>query len=167
MKERVEYLYQETTKRKLGRMIESLQIGDKAKFSKRINDRDVHLYMGVTGDMNPIYIDRNYASRTHFKEPIVPGIILAGLIVAVISNELPGQGSITVSQQFNFMAPVRWKEMITTEVEVIAVDREKNRVTLRTVCRRQNGAMVVSGESVVMPPLRLKSIMSYAFEDYN
>lgn len=160
------HVYQETAKRKLGKMIDSLQVGDKAKFSKRINDRDIHLYMGVTGDLNPIYIDRNYASRTHFKEPIVPGIILAGLIVATISSELPGQGSITVSQQINFVAPVRWNEMITTEVEIIAVDRPKNRVTLKTTCRRQNGAMVVTGESVVMPPLCLKSIMSYAFEDY-
>jgi len=159
-------VYQETTKRKLGKMIDDLQVGDKAKFSKKINDRDVHLYMGVTGDMNPIYIDRNYASRTHFKEPIVPGIILAGLIVATISNELPGQGTITVSQQFNFLAPVRWNEMITTEVEIVAIDRTKNRVTLQTTCRRQNGAVVVTGESVVLPPLRLKAIMSYAFEDY-
>ncbi len=159
-------MYQETTKRKLGRMIDSLKVGDKAKFSKKITDRDVHLYMGVTGDMNPIYIDRNYAERTHFKEPIVPGIILAGLIVATISNELPGQGTITVSQELNFVAPVRWNEMITTEVEIMAIDIERNRVQLKTTCRRLNGEPVVTGELVVMPPPRLKAIMSYAFEDY-
>ncbi len=160
-------MYQETVKKKIGRMIDELKVGDKARLSKKVTDREVHLYMGVTGDMNPIYIDRNYAGRTSFSEPIVPGVILMGLIVATISNELPGKGSITVSQYVEFTAPVRWNDMVTTEVEITAVDTKSNRVTLKTTCTVQDGTVVVRGESVVMPPVQLKSIMSYAFEDYS
>ena len=159
-------MYQETVRKKLGRMIDELKVGDTARFSKKVTDREVHLYMGVTGDTNPIYIDRNYAGRTVFSEPIVPGVILMGLIVALISNDLPGKGSITVSQQVEFLAPVRWNDIVITEVEVTGIDRKKNRVTLKTTCTNQDGVVVVNGETVVMPPVRLKSIMSYAFEDY-
>jgi acyl dehydratase len=160
-------MYQETVKRKLGKMIEELKVGDKARFSKKITDRDVHLYMGVTGDMNPIYIDRQYASRTHFEEPIVPGVILAGLIVALISNELPGKGSITVSQCVEYLAPVRWNDLVSTEVEIISIDQVKNRVVMNAVSKNQRGEIVVKGETTVMPPIRLRSAMSFAFEDYN
>jgi acyl dehydratase len=160
-------MYQETVKRKLGKMIEELKVGDKARFSKKITDRDVHLYMGVTGDMNPIYIDRQYASRTHFEEPIVPGVILAGLIVALISNELPGKGSITVSQCVEYLAPVRWNDLVSTEVEIISIDQVKNRVVMNAVSKNQRGEIVVKGETTVLPPIRLRSAMSFAFEDYN
>ncbi len=159
-------MYQETVKKKMGKMIDELKVGDKAKFTKKITDREIHLYMGVTGDTNPIYMDRNYAGRTQFEEPIVPGVILMGLIVATISNELPGNGSITVSQSVDFEAPVRWNDMVTTTVEIISIDKKKNRVVLRAICTNQKNETVVKSEVVVMPPIRLKPVMSYAFEDY-
>ncbi len=145
-------MYQETVRKKLGRMIDELKVGDTARFSKKVTDREVHLYMGVTGDTNPIYIDRNYAGRTVFSEPIVPGVILMGLIVALISNDLPGKGSITVSQQVEFLAPVRWNDIVITEVEVTGIDRKKNRVTLKTTCTNQEGKVVLDGEALVMAP---------------
>ncbi|MDI7246273.1 MAG: MaoC family dehydratase [Bacillota bacterium] len=152
--------------RKLGRTIDQLRVGDHGTFTKTITDQDIYLYMGITGDFNPIYVDSEYASRTRFREPIVPGILLAGLIVAGISTELPGKGTITVSQHFNFVAPAKRGDVITCEIELIEVRERENRVVLRTTARNQNGELVVTGKSEVMPPPKVPSVLSYAFEDY-
>lgn len=152
--------------RKLGKTIDQLSVGDRGTCVKTVTDQDIYLYMGITGDFNPIYVDSEYASRTRFREPIVPGILLAGFIVAGISTELPGKGTITVSQHFNFVAPVRRGDVITTEIEVLEIRERENRVVLRTTARNQSGELVVTGKSEVMPPPRVPSVLSYAFEDY-
>src|SRR5690606_9897498 len=82
-------------KRPLGRHVDQLEVGEKATFTQRVEERDVYLYMGLTNDLNPIYVDRDYAQRTDAGEPVVPGILLAAQVVAAITSELPGPGTIT------------------------------------------------------------------------
>lgn len=152
--------------RRVGKHIEELQVGERATRTQVVTDRDVYLYMGLVGDLNPIYVDRHYAARTPFERPVVPGILVAGHIVAAITGELPGPGTITVSQTFHFVAPVRPGDVLTTELEIVALDLRENRAIIQTVTRNQAGEVVVTGESTVMPPPPLRPVLSYAFEGY-
>lgn len=153
-------------RRQLGRRIEELAVGDRAVRSQRITDRDVYLYMGLTEDFNPIYVEREYAGRTAFATPIVPGILVAGHIVAALTGQLPGPGTITVAQRFNFIVPVRCGDTLTTELEVTEIKVKENRATLKTVTRNQDGIIVVIGESEVEPPPKLRPVLSDVFEGY-
>jgi hypothetical protein len=103
------------------------------------------------GDYNPVHADRAYAAATVFKEPIAPGIWTAGLISAVIGTRLPGPGAIYLSQDLKFLKPVKAGDSISARVEVVDVNREKNRIRLRTVCTNQRAEDVLTGEAVVMP----------------
>lgn len=152
--------------KRLGKMIDELKVGDKASLSKSVTEQEVYMYMGITNDMNPIYVDREFASRTPFKEPVVPGILVAGHIVAALTTRLPGPGTITVSQRFHFVSPARCGDTLTTELEIVEIKEKENRARIKTVTRNQNDAIVVVGESEVMPPPKLRSILSYAFEGY-
>ena len=105
----------------IGKTIDALNIGDRAEFTKTISESDVYLYAGITGDLNPAHINEPYAANTFFKTRIVHGMLPAGFISAVIGTQLPGPGTIYVSQTIHFKAPVSFGDTITASVEVIEI----------------------------------------------
>lgn len=135
-----------------GKTIHQIDLGDKARFQKTITESDVYMYAGVTGDLNPVHIDAVHAETSMFKERIAHGMLSAGFISAVLGLQLPGPGTIYMSQSLKFTAPVRIGDTVCAEVEVIERNEEKNRIKLKTVCTNQNGDVVLSGEAMVMPP---------------
>ena len=89
-------------KRKLGRRIEEITVGEKLSFSEKVEDKDLLLYLGITDDANPLYIQHDYASQTPFEKPIVPSVMLTGMMTSAISKYLPGPGSHVMSQTIEF-----------------------------------------------------------------
>jgi acyl dehydratase len=135
----------------IGITIDSIAVGDSAQITRRVTDGDIAEFVDSVGDHNPVHADRGYAASTVFEEPIAPGIWTAGLISAVIGTRLPGPGAIYVSQDLRFLRPVKAGDSISARVEVLEVNREKNRIRLRTVCTNQRAEDVLTGEAVVMP----------------
>jgi acyl dehydratase len=135
----------------IGLTIDALAVGDSAQITRRVSDGDIASFVDAVGDYNPVHSDRAYAAATVFKEPIAPGIWTAGLVSAVIGTRLPGPGAIYLAQDLKFLKPVKSGDSISARVEVIEVNREKNRIRLRTVCTNQRAEDVLTGEAVVMP----------------
>jgi 3-hydroxybutyryl-CoA dehydratase len=136
----------------IGKTIDELKVGDTAQFAKTIAESDIYLYAGVTGDLNPAHVNEEYAKNTFFKTRIAHGMLLAGLISAVIGTILPGPGTIYISQALNFRAPALIGDTITANVEVVQVISDKNRVRLKTFCVNQDETMVLDGKAIVSPP---------------
>ncbi len=135
----------------IGITIDAIAVGDSAQITRRVTDGDIAAFVDAVGDHNPVHADRAYAASTVFKEPIAPGIWTAGLISAVIGTRLPGPGAIYLSQDLKFLKPVKAGDSISARVEVLEVNRERNRIRLRTVCTNQRAEDVLTGEAVVMP----------------
>lgn len=135
-----------------GKTIDQLEIGEKDSMRKTFTESDVYSFAQISGDTNPLHIDKKYASESLFKEPVVHGMLTAGLISAVIGTRLPGVGTIYLSQSLRFTAPVKFGDTIEAEVEVVAKLEDKNQARLRTICRNQRGQTVIDGEALVMPP---------------
>jgi 3-hydroxybutyryl-CoA dehydratase len=133
------------------RSYEELKIGDTATFTKTISETDVYMFAGITGDLNPAHINEEWAKGTIFERRIVHGMLVCGLISTVLGTSLPGNGTIYVSQEFKFLAPVYLGDTVTAKVEVLE-KLEKKRIVLRTVCVNQDGKEVVTGKAVVSPP---------------
>ena len=131
---------------------DELSISDTAEVTKTISESDVYLFAGITGDMNPAHLNEEYAKGTVFKKRIVHGVLLCGLISNVLGNQLPGNGTIYMSQTVKFLAPVYFGDTITARVEIIEKRDEKKRAVIQTRCFNQNGEMVVDGEALVSPP---------------
>jgi 3-hydroxybutyryl-CoA dehydratase len=136
----------------VGKMIEQLKIGDTAEFGKTISETDIYLYAGITGDFNPAHVNETYAEGTYFKKRIAHGMLSAGLISAVLANQLPGPGTIYLKQDLRFLAPVYIGDTITARVEILELFIDKNRVRLKTVCSNQKGVHVLEGEAWVSAP---------------
>ena len=127
-----------------------LQIGDTASLSKTITDDDIHSFADITGDHNPMHVDDEFAKHTRFGRRIAHGMLSASLISSVIANELPGRGSIYLSQSLQFVAPVFPGDVVTARVTVTAVREDKPIVKLETVCLNQRNETVIRGEATVL-----------------
>ena len=136
----------------VGKTIHELEMGDRAEFSKTISESDIYLYAGITGDFNPAHVNQDYAEKTFFKSRIAHGLLVAGLISAVIANQLPGPGTIYLKQELDFLAPVYIGDTVTASVEVMEIQRDKNRVLLKTLCKNQQDKLVIDGKAIVSPP---------------
>ena len=127
-------------------------MGDSAQISKTITEKDINDFARVTGDFNPVHLDQAYAEKTIFKGRIAHGLLSVGLLSSILGNILPGHGTIYLSQEVKFLAPVRIGDTITARVEVIELVQEKNRAKFRTTCMNQDGKIVVDGIAWAMPP---------------
>lgn len=128
----------------------SLQPGQKASRTTTITDEMIRAFAALTGDSNPVHLDDAYAATTRFGRRIAHGMIAAGLISAALANDLPGPGTVYLSQSLQFKAPVYPGDTITTTIEVKSVRPDKPIATLGTVCRNQEDVVVLEGEAIVL-----------------
>ncbi|WP_158800666.1 MaoC family dehydratase [Acidisoma sp. L85] len=128
--------------------LDDLTVGMSASFAKTITEADIVLFAAVSGDNNAIHTNAEFAATTIFKSRIAHGMLSASIISAAIANKLPGPGSIYLSQNLRFMAPVRPGDTVHATVEVKQITPEKRHVLLRTDCTVR-GVTVISGEALV------------------
>ncbi len=125
-------------------------LGQKAAFTKQITARDVRAFAELSGDTNPVHLDENYARQSRFGARIAHGALSVALISAVLGSQLPGEGTVYLSQSIKFVKPVYFDDTITATAEIIALRADKGIVTLKTVCANQRGEVVAEGEAVVL-----------------
>jgi 3-hydroxybutyryl-CoA dehydratase len=130
----------------------NVEVGARATRSKTFTDADVRGFAQVSGDTNPIHLDDAYAAATRFGRRIVHGMLTASLISAALANDLPGEGTVYLSQTLQFKAPVFVGETITAVVEVAKFRADRRIATLVTTCTNQDGKVVLEGEAVVLVP---------------
>jgi 3-hydroxybutyryl-CoA dehydratase len=128
---------------------EDIKIGDEASLARTITEAHIVGFAGLTGDMNPIHVDAEYAAKSMFGERIAHGMLVAGLISAVLGTQLPGPNSIYLGQDLKFTAPVKIGDTISAVVTVTEKRDEKRIIKLRTTASNQRGEMVIDGSAVV------------------
>lgn len=133
--------------------IEDLEIGMSRYLKKQVTNRDIELFAEVSTDRNPVHLDDAYAQDTIFEGRIAHGMLTAGLISAVIGEQLPGHGTVYLGQSLKFMAPVRPGDVVRAEVAVLTIDHAKRRVTLECRCL-VGDTVVLKGEALVLAPSR-------------
>jgi len=134
--------------------IEQIHPGDQAFVQKTITEADILLFAAVSTDNNPAHVNAAYARQTRFGRPMAHGMLTAGLVSAILGGQLPGPGSVYVAQTLRFLAPVYAGDTLLATAEVVHVDREKNRVKLRTTVTNQEEVRVLDGEATISPPKR-------------
>ncbi|PJE32685.1 (R)-specific enoyl-CoA hydratase [Pseudooceanicola marinus] len=133
--------------------IEDIEMGMTRHLRKEVTDEDIEMFAQVSTDRNPVHLDDAYAQDTIFEGRIAHGMLTAGLVSAVIGEQLPGHGTVYMGQTLKFLAPVRPGDVVTAEVEVIDIDHGKRRVKLDCRCMVA-GKKVMIGEATVLAPSR-------------
>ncbi|MCZ4367889.1 MULTISPECIES: MaoC family dehydratase [Sulfitobacter] len=131
--------------------IEDIEIGMTRHLRKVVTDTDIEMFAQVSTDHNPVHLDDAYARDTIFEGRIAHGMLTAGLISAVIGEQLPGHGTIYLGQSLKFLGPVRPGDMVLAEVTVTDMDIAKRRVKMDCRCS-VDGKPVLAGEATVLAP---------------
>lgn len=139
-------------KKKPGRNIEEISLGEKLTLTEKMEDKELLLYLGLTNDANPLYIQHDYASQTPFKKPLVPAIMLAGIDTSAVSKYIPGPGSYILSQEMSFPRPVYHEQTITFFFEVTSISLDQNKVEISVTAKNEQDESVLMGKLLIIPP---------------
>ncbi|MGX5220166.1 MaoC family dehydratase [Pseudomonas segetis] len=136
---------------------DELEVGQKASYSKTVEERDVQLFAAVSGDNNPVHLDAQFAAESMFKERIAHGMFSGALISAAVACELPGPGTIYLGQTMRFTLPVKLGDTLTVQLEILE-KLPKFRVRIATRVVNQRGEMVVDGEAEILAPRKKQTV---------
>jgi acyl dehydratase len=131
---------------------DEITIGQTATYSKLVQEQDIQLFAAASGDVNPVHLDADFAAGTMFKGRIAHGMLTGALISAALAMELPGPGTIYLSQSLRFRLPVKIGDTITIKLEVTDKQDKRKFVTLDCKAFNQNDKLVASGSAEVMAP---------------
>lgn len=130
--------------------LENIRIGEKRKFSEKIDKSKLETFAKLSGDYNPLHMDEKYAQNTSFKKRVCHGMLLASFLSRLVGMYLPGKNALYFSQTLNFQAPSFIDDEITIEGEVIDKSSATGIVTIKTSIHNQNNECVVDGIAKVI-----------------
>ncbi|MEM0953347.1 MAG: MaoC family dehydratase [Pseudomonadota bacterium] len=131
-----------------------IAVGQRAEYRKQITEKDILLFAAVSGDVNPLHLDADYAAGTDFGERIAHGMLTGAVISAAIAMTMPGPGSVYLSQSLQFLRPVKIDDEITIELEVTEKRDARGVVVLRCTALNAAGKAVVKGIAEVKAPIQ-------------
>ncbi|MCI0696087.1 MaoC family dehydratase [candidate division KSB1 bacterium] len=124
-----------------------ITVGQKAARRLTLTAAHVKTFAELTGDYNPLHFDESFVANTKFKRLVVQGGLTTGLLHALVAMEMPGPGTVFLSQNWKFTAPVFIGDTITAEAEVLSVHSTKPVTQLKITVKRQDGESVLEGEA--------------------
>jgi len=137
-------------KLKNSKMQVNYKYGDTYKLKKSFYYDDVETFSKLSGDVNPIHLDYDFAQKSIFGKPIVHGLLVSSLFSTIIANHLPGPGSIYLNQTLNFKAPVFHETLVIAIVEIVNLKTEKGIFELKTTCTNEQDEILIEGSAIVL-----------------
>mgnify|MGYP000353778531 CR=1 FL=1 len=131
---------------------DELVVGQTATHTHTVSEEDIILFAKVSGDTNPIHLDEEYAKTTEFGGRIAHGMLSGAIISAAMAQSLPGPGSIYLSQNMKFKAPVRIGDTLTVSIELTEKKNRRAMIALRVIVTNQDGVKVVVGDTTAIAP---------------
>lgn len=139
----------------IGKDISELKIGERITLTEKIEDKDLLLYLAMTNDINPLYVQHDYAVKTAYEQPIVPTIMLTGIVSSAVSKHLPGAGAHIMSQHLHFPKPVHHYALVEFVLEVTNLNETLNQVTISVKATDENKDCVMTGEVIANAPQKV------------
>jgi acyl dehydratase len=123
-----------------------LEVGQRARRTQTVTAREVELYAQITGDRNPLHFDADFAARTRFGRLVAQGGIASGMLNALVAMDMPGPGTVFLSQSLTYKAPTYLGDTLTAEIEVLSVKPDKPVCQLKATITNQDGTVLLEGE---------------------
>ena len=123
-----------------------LHIGQRARRTQTVTAREVELYAQITGDRNPLHFDADFAARTRFGRLVAQGGIASGMLNALVAMDMPGAGTVFLSQTLTYKAPTYLGDTLTAEIVVVSLKPDKPVCQLGATITNQDGTVLLEGE---------------------
>jgi len=125
--------------------IDDFQVGQHASFTKTFTDEDVRRFVEITGDVNPLHVDDEFAAKSRFGRRVLHGMLSASIFSTMVGMRLPGAGAIYRAQTIRFLLPVYVGDTLTAHFVVRSIDRERHRLEIDAWIENQAGERVIEG----------------------
>ncbi len=125
--------------------IDDFEVGQHASFTKTFTEDDVQRFIEITGDVNPLHVDDDFAAGTPFGRRVLHGMLTASIFSTMVGMLLPGTGAIYRSQTIRFLLPVHIDETVTAHFVVRSIDRVKHRLEIDAWIENEAGKHVIEG----------------------
>ncbi|OFI46619.1 MaoC/PaaZ C-terminal domain-containing protein [Floricoccus penangensis] len=135
---------------KIGKTISEIQEGETFSLTEKISEREILLYLGLTTDDNPLFLQYDYVKEIGLKKPLVPTTLIFGIMTSTVSKYLPGPGSNVVNVTFNISEKIFRGDTLKFDFEVIKIDTNKDLVTINVEVTR--GDMRVGDAILLVTP---------------
>lgn len=153
-------------RRKLGKKIKEVTVGEVYTETMSIEDKDILLYLGLTSDANPLYIQHDYASQTPYKRPLVPSVMLYGMVSSLVSSHLPGPGCHITEQLLRYPTPLHHYSEVTITIKVTEVNEHEHNVKLQVHGENEDSEEVIAGTLTVTPAFEPESMTARSLENF-
>jgi acyl dehydratase len=137
---------------------DEITIGQSADYSKTVTEQDIQMFAAVSGDVNPLHLDAEFAAGTRFGERIAHGMLTASFVSAALAMKLPGPGCIFMEQSLKFRLPVKIGDQINVTLEVVEKNERGKSISLSCKAYNAEQKLVLTGTSVVVAPAEKLSI---------
>ncbi len=126
-----------------------LHIGQTATLQRIFKEEDLDQYNQLTKDFHPIYQRHEASWKKYFAQPIIPALLVEGLIIQVISDKLPGCACVLLQKELVYYHPAHMGDIITAELTIIDINHERDWITQKVICSNQNGTEIIKGQIVI------------------
>lgn len=131
-----------------GHKCDEYVLGQESSITINVTGIDILNMAKVSGDMNPIHIDEDYAKKSFFGSRIAHGLFCLGMVSNILGTKLPGEGTLLVSETINYKMPVYIDDIITTTVTIMEIIHVKDKISFSYKCVNQNGKIVTDGTAL-------------------
>ena len=131
------------------RDIRDIKVGDNCNIEIVVDEKIIGQFTDLTGDLNPLHVDSHFAKNTQFEERVAHGMIVGSFVSTVVGMHLPGPGALWLSQNFEFLAPVKVGDKIDLYGEIVSKSESQKVITVKVEARNKRGLIVLKGEGRV------------------
>ena len=124
-----------------------ITVGQTATRTLTVTPSHVERFAEISGDRNPLHFDEEFAAKTKFGRLVAQGGLTTGLLHALVAMDMPGSGTVFLSQDWKFTAPVFIGDTIVATAEVLSVHESKPVSHLAMRVEREDGELVLEGEA--------------------
>lgn len=131
--------------------INQFKPGMQSSYIRKISESDVHRYAEITGDDNPLHIDKEFSEKSIFKKQVVHGMLVASFFSKIFGTQFPGNGCIYLAQEISFKKPVFLEDTVRAEVTLDVVDLEKSQLVFTTRCYVDEFIVITGTARIYIP----------------
>ena len=121
---------------------EEIKIGHKESFTVTITDEMMASFNAITGDVNPLHNDEDYARSLGHPGRVVYGMLTGSLLSTLAGVYLPGKRSLIHEVKLKFAKPVYIGDTLTVEGEVEEKHDAYSLLMIKVTIRNQRGEKV-------------------------
>jgi len=119
-----------------------LSIGLKHSFEATFTDTMAKDFARLSGDINPLHVDPDYAVAAGFSGPVLFGMLTSSLYSQLVGVYLPGKFALLQGIDLDFNSPCHAGERLTVEGEIVFLSDAFHRIEIKASIRRKDRKLV-------------------------